>query len=142
MYPSIENYENPTGDYVLPDIPVFILEKLDKSKKPLVLKKSIIEKNKQNHKEVKIEDYNKILCDGIYNADIILKTSENDDYFNFIHIDESLNTQVLVELSENKNQYEVVNFYRLSKKSLKNRIKKAIKKELITRCGQFLITEG
>lgn len=142
MQLNIEEYENPAGDYVLPDIPAFILEKLGKIKKPLVLKKSIIEKNKQNHKEVSVKDYNKILYDGIYCADVILKTSENDDYFNFVHVDEELNTQVLVELSENKNQYEVVNFYRLSKKSLRNRVKKAIKKELITRCGQILITEG
>lgn len=140
MYPNIEDYRNPIKDYVLPDIPILILNKLGKRQKPLILKKSIIEKNKINHKEVCLEDYNQILHDGIQNTDIVLKIGEDDDYFNFIHIDEELNIQILIELSEKKNQYEIVNFYRQSKKSLRNRIKKALKKELITRCGQILIT--
>lgn len=142
MHLNIENYKNSDRDYTLPDIPYFVLEKIGKAQKPLILKKNIIEKNKLNHGEINIEDYNKILYDGIQNVDVVLKTSKSDDYFNFIHLDEKLNTQVLIELSESKRQYEIVNFYKISKKSLRNRLKKAIKKELITRCGQILITKS
>mgnify|MGYP001050083703 CR=1 FL=1 len=140
MYPDIEDYRNPRKDYILPGIPLIVLKKLGISQKPLVLKSNIIEKNKLNHKEVLLEDYNQILYDGIQNVDIVLKTCEDDEYFNFIHIDEELNIQILIELSEKKTQYEIVNFYKISKKSLKNRVKKALKKELITRCGHILIT--
>lgn len=140
MYPNIEDYRNPRKDYILPDIPLIVLEKLGISQKPLVLKSNIIEKNKLNHKEVLLGDYNQILYDGIQNVDMVLKTCEDDEYFNFIHIDKELNIQILIELSEKKTQYEIVNFYKISKKSLKNRVKKALKKELITRCGHILIT--
>lgn len=139
-YPTEEEYANPKKDYTLPNIPSIVLERFGMKQKPLVLKKNIIEKNKTNHPEVSITDYSRILHEGIQNVNLVIKNNPQDDYYNFIHFDDNSNPQVLVELSESKTQYEIVNFYILSDKSVRRKSKKAIKKELITRDEQTLIT--
>ena len=136
--PSVEDYKNPQKDYELPVIPKSILNKLNKSTKPVILKKDIIEKNKNHHPDVNIEDYNQILEEGIYRADIVFKTKQNDDYYNFVHYDDKYHPQVLVELSETKNNYEIVNFYRIDDKHLDKKLKKAIKR-IDNEGGKFLI---
>lgn len=136
--PTVEDFKNPKKDYRLPDIPQNILDKLGKKSKPIFLKKNIIEKNKAHHPELTIEEYNEILSDGLYKTDVIFKTNSNDEYFNFVHYTEGSNSQVLIELSETKDNYEIVNFYRLRDKSLKDKLKKAIKR-VDNEGDQFLI---
>lgn len=136
--PTSEDYKNPLQDYKLPAISQEIFKKLNKSEKPIILKKNIIEKNKNNHPEVNIEEYNDILSKGLYQTDVVFKTKKDDDYFNFIHYDKNSNSQVLVELSETKDNYEIVNFYKLSDKSIQRKLKQAIKR-IDNEGGQVLI---
>ena len=136
--PTVDDYKNPQKDYELPQIPNNILKKLGKEQKPLVLKKNIIEKNKQHHPEINIEEYNSILDSGIYKADVIFKTKNNDDYYNFAHYDTAGNPQILIELSDKKDNYEIVNFYKLNDKNLQRKLKQAIKR-VDNEGGQFLI---
>lgn len=136
--PKLADYKNPTKDYELSPIPQGFLDKLGKIQKPLVLKKNIIEKNKNNHPEIDIKEYNKILLNGIYKADVMFKTDPNSEYFNFVHYNEGHNPQVLIELSETKNNYEIVNFHWLRDKSLKEKLKRAVKR-VDNEGGQVLI---
>ena len=136
--PSVEDYKNPQKDYELPAIPIQTLKKLNKLSKPIILKKNIIKKNKNNHPEVDVKEYNDILSKGLYKTDVVFKTNKNDDYFNFVHYDDESNAQILIELSETKDNYEIVNFYKLSDKSLQRKLKKAIKR-VDNEGGQVLI---
>lgn len=136
--PKLANYKNPTKDYELSPIPTEFLNKLGKFQKPLVLKKNIIEKNKEHHPELDIGEYNDILLNGIYKADIMFRTNPNNEYFNFVHYKENKNEQVLIELSETKNNYEIVNFYRLDNNGLNRKIRKAIER-VDNEGGQVLI---
>lgn len=136
--PTLEDYKKPKKDYNLPNIPQAILGKLGKKQKPLVLKKNIIEKNKEHHPDINIEDYNQILQEGIYSADVVFKTKEKDDYYNFVHYGEKYHPQILVELSETKDNYEIVNFYRVDDKHLEKKLKKTIKR-VDNEGGKFLI---
>lgn len=136
--PTIEDYKNPQFDFIIPNLPQNVLKNLGKKQKPLILKKNIIEKNKNNHPEININDYNDILTKGIYQTDVIFKTKSDDEYFNFVHYGIEKNPQVLIELSETKDNYEIVNFYKLNDKNLQRKLNKAIKK-VDNEGGQVLI---
>ena len=82
-------------------------------------------------------NYNDILSKGLQSTDLVFKTDNKNEYYNFIHFDNATNEQILVELSENKDNYEIVNFYKFSDKSLERKIKKANNEG-----GQFLITDS
>lgn len=132
-----EDYINAEKDIPLPNINHQVLKNLGKKDKPLILKSNIIKKNKKNHPEILIEEYNDILSKGLQSTDLVFKTDNKNEYYNFIHFDKSTNEQILVELSENKDNYEIVNFYKFSDKSLERKIKKANNEG-----GQFLITDS
>lgn len=132
-----EDYINAEKDISLPNINHQVLKNLGKKDKPLILKSNIIKKNKKNHPEILIEEYNDILSKGLQSTDLVFKTDNKNEYYNFIHFDNATNEQILVELSENKDNYEIVNFYKFSDKSLERKIKKANNEG-----GQFLITDS
>ena len=102
------------------------------------MKKNIIEKNKSNHKEVPVEQYNDILEKGIYKANLFIKNKPNDDYFNFVHYGNNKHEHVLIELSETKEHYEIVGFHWLNDETLKEKEKRAIKR-VDNEGGHFLI---
>ncbi len=132
-----DDYINAEKDIPLPNINHQVLKNLGKKDKPLILKSNIIKKNKKNHPEILIEEYNDILSKGLQSTDLVFKTDNKNEYYNFIHFDNSTNEQILVELSENKDNYEIVNFYKFSDKSLERKIKNANNEG-----GQFLITDS
>lgn len=132
-----EDYINAEKDIPLPNINHQVLKNLGKKDKPLILKSNIIKKNKKNHPEILIEEYNDILSKGLQSTDLVFKTDNKNEYYNFIHFDNATNEQILIELSENKDNYEIVNFYKFSDKSLERKIKKANNEG-----GQFLITDS
>lgn len=134
--PQKEDFENPTKDYELPHLNKSDLAKLGKQDKPVVLKKNIIIKNKTNHPEVSIDDYHKILRDTLINTTEIIQAQpkKKPDYYTFVN--EKNDDISVVELSENKDNYEVVNFFKVNKKRIEAYRKKAIKDG-----GEIVITE-
>lgn len=74
--PSIKYYENPKNDVVLPPLNDNHLAKIGKQNKPVVLKKNIVLKNKTNHPELDINDYNEVLQKGLYHPSTMLKTKK------------------------------------------------------------------
>ncbi len=134
--PTVEEFKNPVRDYELPRLNKGDLRKLGKEDKPVVLKKNIIEKNKRNHPEVDVSEYDKILIDTLINTSEIIQVQpqQKPNYYTFIN--EGRNDVSVVELSENKDNYEVVNFFKVNKKRIDEYRKKAVKDG-----GDIIITE-
>ena len=134
--PSIEDFRNPNKDYELPRLNPSDLFKLGKEDKPVILKKNIIEKNKNNHPEVDISEYGKILTDTLVDTSEIIQAQpqKKPNYYTFIN--DNQNDVSVVELSENKDNYEVVNFFKVNKRRIDEYRKKAVKDG-----GDVIITE-
>ncbi len=106
------------------------LEEYGLEDKPISLKKNIINKNKNNHEDITEEDAKIILANSLYKPELVIKANKDKlAYHNFItRIGKDKNTIVLLELSDEKEKYEIVNFHyirdnsRLLKELLHERI--------------------
>ncbi|MDR1942443.1 MAG: hypothetical protein LBQ47_08970, partial [Endomicrobium sp.] len=140
LLPKNEYYKNPDKDVVLPDLNAEDLELLGKKNKKVLLKKNIVEKEKANHKELAIDDYNDIISNALYNADEIIRDKPKDkpNYYLFVKKDviNGKNVSIVIELAENKENYEVVGWQILGNDTLDKKIKRANREG-----GQVLITK-
>lgn len=102
-----------TKDNTLPNFPKSFLKKQGLEDKPILLKKNIIERNKQQHPDITEEQAIRILGNSLYRTEAILKgKSKRPDYYNLItRIDNNYNDLVTVELSNEKDNYEIVHFF-------------------------------
>lgn len=84
--PTLQDYQNPTRDFVLPPLPEEVVKQLGVENKNVLLKKNIIEKNKSHHKEISLEEYNEILEETLYNSDYAMQVQPKNkpNYFTFI----------------------------------------------------------
>ena len=100
-------------DNTLPGLNKEDLEELGVEDKPVLLKKSIIDKNLKHHPEVKIEDYNKILGQSLYDPDLIVPGHDDKPYYNFVaRVGEDKNTVVLLQVKNtNSGNMEIVNLH-------------------------------
>lgn len=135
---SKEYYQDPKENILLPNLLKEDLQLLGKQSKPVMLKSNIVVKNKNNHPEIDIDNYNEILSNGLYNAGLILQTNPKGkpNYYNFIARNNGQNDNVVIELSENKDSFEIVGFYKLNDKALQRKIRTTNKNG-----GQSVITE-
>ncbi|WP_157152862.1 hypothetical protein [Brachyspira murdochii] len=121
---------NLTKDNLLPNFSKSLLKEYGFKDKPILLKKNIIDRNfNDRHKDIDKEKAIKILGNALYKTDeIFYGRVDRPNYYNFIHYaDDGHSDLVLVEIEEKKENYEIVHFYRLNKKSLK-RLEKQTKK--------------
>ncbi|MEI0747339.1 hypothetical protein [Brachyspira pulli] len=119
-----------TKDNTLPNFPKSLLKEYGFQDKPILLKFNVIDRNfNERHKDVDKEKAIKILGNALYKTDeIFYGRVDRPNYYNFIHYtDDGHSDLVLVEIEEKKENYEIVHFYRLNKKSLK-RLEKQMKK--------------
>ncbi|OGV45214.1 MAG: hypothetical protein A2017_06645 [Lentisphaerae bacterium GWF2_44_16] len=131
-------FENPDRDRELKNLPDETLRQLNKPQKPLVLKKNIVEKNNEHHPELALEDNQLILNEALYQTTELFqgKPKEKPDYWVFVKKNGKSKLAV-VELSESKDNYEIVGWRYSDLKGLDN-----IKNRAGTEGGQFLITKG
>ena len=119
-----------TKDNTLPNFPKSLLKEYGFQDKPILLKFNVIDRNfNERHKDVDKEKAIKILGNALYKTDeIFYGRVDRPNYYNFIHYtDDDHSDLVLVDIEEKKENYEIVHFYRLNKKSLK-RLEKQMKK--------------
>ena len=104
---------NLTKDNILPNFPKSFLKKQGLEDKPILLKKNIIDRNKQQHPDITEEQAIRILGNSLYKTEAVLKgKSKRPDYYNLItRIDDKHNDLVTVELSNEKDNYEIVHFF-------------------------------
>ena len=106
-------------DNTLPGLNAEDLEKLGKEDKPVVLKKSVIERNSDRHPDIRQEEYNYLISHALYDPDSI-KPSKNKDkpnYYNFVKHLEDTNSVVLIELSSGKDSHEIVHLVKMNDKN-------------------------
>jgi hypothetical protein len=134
--PGDDFYKNPTEDKVLPSLNADDLTMIGKENKPVVLKKNIAELNDKKHSDIRGEE-SRIIEEALYNADLILqsKKSSKPNYFCFIKFGKD-NSTTVIELSGDKENFEIVHYYKVDKEELGRLIKRTGQED-----GQFLITK-
>ena len=102
-----------TKDNTLPNLNKNTLKDLNLEDKPVLLKKNIIEKNKLNHPDITEEEAKRIIGNALYKPELILKANiDKPAYHNFIsRTDDKHSDLVLLELSDEKENYEIVNYH-------------------------------
>lgn len=114
----------PDGDRELPS-PRNILNELAKPVKPLVLKKNIVEKNKKRD-DLSFDDIITILNDSLYRCDLVIQPNPTARPAYFMLVARApKNRQTLVEINEEKEHYEIVNYHYLGQRQLAQKIRRA-----------------
>ena len=120
-----------TKDNTLPNFPKSFLKKQGLEDKPILLKKNIIEKNKASHPDITEEEAKRIIGNALYKPEVILKANiDKPAYHNFIsRTDDEHNDLVLLELSDKKENYEIINYHVVSnrQRGQKEKLDKTIK---------------
>ena len=130
-----EDFSNPTRNVQLPKI----LENVDKAigagGKPVIIKKNIFEKNKANHPELKPSQSRKILKDALYSTNLYGQTQPKSrpNYWVVIRTSDP-NKVVVLEVSENKDNVEIVGWRYAGERQLEELRKQAERED-----GQLLI---
>lgn len=120
-----------TKDNTLPNLNKETLEEYGFEDKSIVLKKNIIEKNKVNHPDITDDMAREIIGNSLYKPEVVLKANKDKPaYHNFItRLKDDKNSIVLLELSDAKENYEIVNYHYISddgvnrKEKIDNKIK-------------------
>ncbi len=108
-----------TRDNYLPRLNKEDLRELNKKDKPVLLKKSIIDRNKEVHPDVKEEDYNFLISIALYEAEYVF-SGHNPKYMNFIgKIKTDRYSVVLIDMVENNENYEIVHIHKMTGRTLK-----------------------
>ncbi len=106
-------------DNILPELNVEDLEELKKVSKPVLLKKGVIERNQTRHPEIPTGEYDYLIGQALYNSNFSFP-GHKDGYINFVSkLPDERNSLVLVEMSETKNNFEIVHLIRLNDRNLK-----------------------
>ena len=110
-------------DNKLPNLNQDTLEEYGFEDKPVLLKKEVIDKNKRDHSDIDETLSKRIIGNGLYRPEAILKGNKNKpDYYNFIsRTDDNHSDIVLVELSDEKENYEIINYHIIKNRQRKQK---------------------
>ena len=107
-------------DNYLPELNPETLEELGIESKPILLKKSIIDRNLKEHPDVKKEEYKRIIGEALYKPDAIIPANLDKPYFNFLaRLNNEKSSVVLLEIAKKKNNYEIVHLHWVKNKQRK-----------------------
>lgn len=117
------DFTTPTRNVQLPAIPKNIDEAIGADGKPVIIKKNILEKNRDNHNFTAHES-RRILKDALYNPELIGRANPKNksNYWVTIKVDEK-SPLVVMEVNNKKDYIEIVGWYTLDKRNL-DRIKR------------------
>ena len=112
------------ADNTLPGLNREDLEELGKEDKPVLLKKSVIDRNLSKHPDVGKSEYDFLIGQALYNNPTFFP-GHKDDYMNLVtQTGDSSNSLVLIEMTDNKENYEIVHLMKINDKNLKRMKKK------------------
>lgn len=108
-----------TKDNILPSIREKDAKELGIKEKPVRLKKSIIERQKNKHPETQTEA-EKIISSALYSPDLKV-IGKKEGYMHFIkRIEENNNSLVLIDLKESADgYYDIVHYFRVDERNRK-----------------------
>ena len=132
---SEEDFNEPTRSVELPLLPKNVADALGSEGKPVIIKKSIFEKNLTNHPELEPEDSRAILAEALYNPNLVGQTqpSRRPSYKVAVKTGDK-NSVVVLDVYNDKKQIEIVGWRRINEKGLAKMQRQAEREG-----GQFLI---
>ena len=111
------------NDNMLPGLNKETLDELGVEDKPVLLKKSVLDKNIERHSEIPAQFFGEIIGNALYKPDVVVKGHADKPYFNFIHsFDGNDNAVVLLQVKYTGSSFfEVVNFHLARDSSIKQK---------------------
>ena len=123
-----EDFTEPTRTVELPELPENVDKAIGTNGKPVIIKKNIFEKNAHAH-QFTPDESRRILNEALYNTDLVGQTQpkKRPNHWVAIKLDDESPITIL-EVNENKDNTEVVGWYRLDDRNL-GRIKRQAERE-------------
>ena len=132
-----EDFSAPTRNVELPALPRNVDEAIGANGKPVIIKKNVFEKNKSSHKDLTTDDSRKILSHVLYNPNLYGQNQKTTRPYNWILVHlANKNKAVVVEVNDNKDNIEIVNWHYLTDKTLEQKKRQAVKE------GSLILTLG
>ncbi len=123
-----EDFNSPARSVQLPQLPQKVDEAIGANGKPVVIKKSIFEKNKKAHKDLTPEQSREILHDALFETDLYGQNQKNSRPYNWILIHNAKkHSSVIIEVNHNKDNTEIVNWHYLDDVALEQKKRQAVK---------------
>ena len=123
-----EDFSAPTRNVELPTLPKTVDDAIGANGKPVVIKKNIFEKNKKSHKDLTPEQSRKILTDALYHPNLYGQNQKTSRPYNWILIHNAeKHSSVILEVSHNKDNVEIVNWHYLDDATLERKKRQAVR---------------
>lgn len=133
-----EDFSKPTRSVELPTLPKKVDEAIGANGKPVIIKKNIFERNAERHADLTADDSRNILQSALYNPNLYGQNQKAKRPYNWVVINtkdkEGNNRLVLLELSPEKENAEIVHWHYIDDKGLEK-----IKRQAEREDGQLLI---
>lgn len=132
---SDEDFTLPFRNIGLPIVPKNVSSALGSGEKPIIIKKNILEKNRNNHPEITPQASRSILQDALYSPTLIGQAQpiKRPNYWVAIETSDK-NSVVVLEVNDNKDNVEIVGWRLVDSKGLEK-----LKRQAEREGGQFLI---
>lgn len=129
------DFESPTRNVQLPDLPENVAAAIGSGGKPIVIKKSVFEKNRDNHPEIDAAESRSILERALYNPDLVgsVQARRRPDYRVAIQTGDR-NAVVVLDIYESKDNTEIVGWREINERGLERMRRQAAKDD-----GQLII---
>ncbi len=124
------DFSAPTRNVQLPTLPNNVDKAIGANGKSVVIKKNIFEKNGKHHKDLTPEDSRNILSRVLYSPDLYGNNQKETRPYNWILVnlgEGGKHKAVILEVSNNKEHVEIVNWHYLDEKTLNRKKKQAVK---------------
>ena len=123
-----EDFSAPTRNVELPKLPKNVDDAIGADGKPVVIKKNIFEKNKKSHKDLTPEQGREILTEALYHPNLYGQNQKTNRPYNWILIHNAeKHSSVILEVSHNKDNVEIVNWHYLDDVTLRQKERQAVK---------------
>ena len=133
------DFTNPTGDVLLPSLMPNVTKYSVIPNKNILIKRSVFEKNKKNHKELAIQESRNVLSLALTETNLVIndKPKGKPNYWILVHVNKDDNAIVTIDVDSQKQYIEVVGWRKVRDRSVNQ-----IKNRAIREGGQILITQG
>lgn len=115
-----------TKDNILPKLNEETIKELGPdADKPVLFKKRTIDRNLEQHPEVKQSEYSSAVGQALYNPEVAGRADPNKPYYNLIsRVGDKKSSVVILDIQCNKSHCEIVHVHYLRNKSRKTMINK------------------
>ncbi len=133
-----EDFLRPSRNIQLPSLPKKVADAIGTNGKPVIIKKNIFERNNWRHSDVTPEQSKIIFNAALYSPDLYGQNRKATRPYNWVLVntkdEKGKNRTVLLEVSPNKDNVEIVHWHYIDKRGLEK-----IKRQAEREDGQLLI---